>query len=721
MSDQAQVETTTLAAADLELALRAQQTEWWEVELRYTSSVRGESAADVLTHGRATFDLGALDHLLHGGPAATADYADLLTDGLFCDPDVRTGFAVARAAAATAGPPLRIRLLIAPSAYELHRLRWETLLDPESRTPLLMGSNVLFSRYLTSTDWRPVRLPMRSELRALLVVADPSDLADYRDPGRPSNDDGFAPIDVAGESARARRGLDPIRTVALTERGQATLSNIVTELRSGFDVVYLVCHGFIVNDEPQLLLEKADGTTDVVHGRSLVQRLRELQHVPRLMVLASCRSAGHEGVALAKDGGAATALGPQLVEIGVPAVVAMQGDVTMTTVEAFIPTFFQRLREHGHIDQATTEARGEIRERHDWWSPVLFMRLRSGRLWYAAGFGGSGFNKWPALLSDIYEGTCLPLLGPGMTDSLLGPRQELARNLADRYHFPLAPNAREDLPQVAQFLAIDQSVSLPVTELRDHLIDALHERLLELADRDDEPVPDRFRKISRFHRTGGLLDELITEVWRRLHADVADPFVVLAQLPLPLYVTTQPASLLAVALEAEGKRPRVEISRWNEDCPPSVLDLDPDYRPSPEEPLIFHIFGHLQTRRSVVIREDDYFEFLTSVSSDRDAIPQVVRRAFVNSALLFLGFRAEDWDFRVLFHSIMQQEGGSRRKSHSHVAAQLDPETGLTSEPEGARRYFESYFRQPHDVSLYWGSVDSFMETLRERLEGDVR
>jgi hypothetical protein len=738
MSDQSVHSGAAQTAADLELALRAPrlgedgldrrhptpsaadaQADGWDLELRYSSNEPGGSGADVMSHGRAAFDLEQLDRHLHGGPTATSAYAELLTDGLFADPEVRKAFAVARTAAATTGSPLRVRLLIAPSAYQLHRLRWETLLDPESRTPLLMDSNVLFSRYLTSTDWRPVRLRMRSELSALLVIADPSDLADYHDPSRPPDDDGFAPIDVSGEAARARRGLGGIRTVELTERGQATLSNIVGQLRAGFDVVYLVCHGFIAHDEPQLLLERPDGTTEVVHGRALVQRLRELQHVPRLVVLASCRSAGHEGVEVARDSGAATALGPQLIEIGVPAVLAMQGDVSMATVEIFIPTFLGRLHEHGRIDQATTEARGEIRDRFDWWSPVLFMRLRTGRLWYSAGFGGSGFTRWPALLNDIFEGTCLPLLGPGMTDGLLGPRHVLARELADRYHYPLAPYSREDLPQVAQFLAIDQSINFPVAQLRDHLIDALRQRLLELAT-DDDPVPERFVRISRFDRTGGLLDDLVTEVWRRLHAGVADPFVLLAQLPLPLYVTTQPASLLEVALEANGKRPRTEVSRWNEDCPPSVFERDPDYRPSAEEPLIFHIFGHLHTGRSVVLREDDYFEFLTAVSRDRDAIPQVVRRAFVNSALLFLGFRAEDWDFRVLFHSIMQQEGGSRRKAHSHVAAQLDPEASLTSEPEGARRYLESYFRQPHDVSLYWGSVDSFMETLHERLEADL-
>jgi hypothetical protein len=227
--------------------------------------------------------------------------------------------------------------------------------------------------------------------------------------------------------------------------------------------------------------------------------------------------------------------------------------------------------------------------------------------------------------------------------------------------------------------------------------------------------------IARGRRSGTLLDELVEEVWRRLHADVSDPFAVLADLPLPLYVTTQPTSLLATALRSRGKHPRVETCRWNDECPPSVFEQEPDYRPTPEAPLVFHIFGHLQHRGSLVLREDDYFEFLTAVANEPDAIPDVVRAAFASNALLFLGFRAEDWDFRVLFHSIMRQEGGARRKEHSHVAAQVDPEAGLTMEPEGARRYFESFFQRPHDVSLYWGSVTSFVETLQERLDGEDR
>ena len=706
---------------DLEMGMHRRGEDRWTVELRFSSESRAEGGTDVFSSGPAELDLPRLAALRHGGPVTTEQYGRALTEGLFSSASVRVEFEKARTAAARAGVPLRVRLLIAPSAPELHPLRWETLLDPADGSPLLTDANVHFSRYLTTTDWRPVRMRTLGELRALVAIADPTNVEEY---GAPGDDEDSAreqldPVDVEGELARARQALHPIGTQSLTGPGRTTLTHLVDELRAGYDVVYLVCHGYLVDGEPQLVLEHDDGTAHVVKGHLLVQRLKELQHLPRLVVLASCQSAGRETVGT-RDGGALAAIGPQLVEIGVPAVLAMQGNISMQTVETFVPAFFRRLSKHGRIDQAMTEARAEIRDRGDWWAPTLFMRLHSGRLWYRPGFV-KVFPKWPALINDIQDGECLPLLGPGMTDALLGPRQQLARDLADRYRFPLAPYYREDLPQVAQFLAIDQAANFPVAEVRDYLVVKLPERLGQLAALREQPVPERFLDIPRPKRTSAVLDDLINEVWGHVHADAADPFAVLARLPLPLYVTAQPMSLLTTALRAEGREPRVELARWNRRSPRSVFDVDPDYEPTPEEPLVFHIFGSLQHPGSVVLREDDYFEFLRTTGRDSDAIPGYVRDRFSDSALLFLGFRMEDWDFRVLFHSIMSQEGGGRLDQHSHVAAQIDPEEGLTLEPEGARHYFESYFRKPHDVSVFWGSVETFLTELDTRVHGGAR
>jgi CHAT domain-containing protein len=227
----------------------------------------------------------------------------------------------------------------------------------------------------------------------------------------------LAALDVANELAQAKKGLGDIPVTALASNSSATLNNLGTHLRSGYDILNLICHGALIQGEPWLWLEDESGRTHRVAGGEFVTRLQELQQCPRLVVLASCQSAG-----------VVAALGPRLAEAGIPAVLAMQGNVTMQTVGQFMPVFFQELQRDGQLDRAIAVARGAVRERPDWWMPVLFMRLKSGRIWYAPGFQEQeGLKKWPALLGNIRRGQCTPILGPGLNESLLGSRREIAR------------------------------------------------------------------------------------------------------------------------------------------------------------------------------------------------------------------------------------------------------------------------------------------------------
>jgi len=589
---------------------------------------------------------------------------------------------------------LRLRLFIGPSAPELHSLHWETLRDPQDGSPLLTGEQVLFSRYLSSLDWRPVRLRPQADLRALVVIANPANMTDYQ----------LAPLDVEGELERARSGLGSIPVTPLASGGSATLENASAHLRDGYDILYLVCHGALIKGVPHLWLEDETGDVKVVVGSELATRLREPRQRPRLVVLASCQSAGSGADARSDDEGALAALGPRLAEAGIPAVLAMQGNVTMRTVAQFMPVFFEELQRDGRIDRAMAVARGAVRERHDWWTPALFMRLKSGRIWYAPGFADDrrGLEKWPALLRHIHQERCTPILGPGLTEPLLGSRQEIARRWAETYAFPMAPHNCEDLPQVAQYLAVNQDRMFPRDELGEYLSK-------EIVRRHGGDLPDELR--------GACLDDLITAVGTQCRElDPAEPHRVLAQLPMSIYITTDPSNLLAEALVAAGKEPQVELCRWNEDVEllPSIYDDEPSYRPDVQRPLVYHLFGQIREPDSLVLTEDDYFDYLIGVTRDKDLIPAVVRRALADTALLFLGFRMDDWNFRVLFRSIMSQEGRGRRRKYAHVAVQIDPEEGRILEPDRARRYLESYF-QDADISIYWGSVEDFVKELQSR------
>ena len=682
--------------ADLEIGLHRRDAGLYAVEFRFSQP---DSEADIrlsqVTPAVAQFDLDELRSLAFDSSA----YGEALTQGLFSDPAVQTAFAQARASARSLDVPMRLRLLIGPSAPELHGLRWENLLDPVEKTSLCTSEDLYFSRYLSSLDWRPVRLRPKGKLSALVVVSNPVNLADYK----------LAPIDVQGEIERARQGLGSILVTTLpgTSGQHATLTGLLASLRDGYSILYLVCHGALVKDEPWIWLEDEEGQVDRVCGTDLVIRLKELQQRPSLVVLASCQSA-------AKGAGEAlSALGPRLAEAGIPAVLAMQGNITMQTVAGFTPTFFEQLQRDGQIDRALTVARGVIRDRPDSWMPALFMRLKSGRIWYVPGFADDrkGFEKWPALIRSVKRGQCTPILGPGLLEPLFGSQREVAQRWAETYHYPMAPHERESLPQVAQFLSVNQDHNFPYDELGEYLRQ-------EIQTRYEADLPPGLRQGSP------PLDRLIEAVGaKRRQQDDCESHRVIAQLPVPLFITTNPDNMLGSALVEAGKDPQVLICPWNEyaEQVETIYDKEPDYRPTPERPLVYHLLGRLNEPDSVVLTEDDYFDFLIGVTSNRDLIPSAVRRALADTALLFLGFQMDDWNFRVLFRTILSQQGGSRRDRYAHIAAQIEPEEGRALEPERARRYLDNYFYKGADISIFWGSADDFVKELAGRLNEGAR
>jgi hypothetical protein len=672
--------------ADLEIGLHRRDADTYAVEMRFSQP---DSDADIRLASdgvSVSFDAAQLLELSADAQA----YGKRLAENLFAEPTVRSAFNQARTSAQSLEAPLRARLFIGPSAPELHNLRWETLCDPQDGSALLMGEQIYFSRYLSSGDWRPVKLRPKGDLRALVAIANPTDLGRYN----------LAPVDVDSELARAQAGLGAIPITALFG-GSANLNNLVTQLRDGYDILYLVAHGTLTKGEPWIWLEDAAGNIARASGTDLVARLKELQERPQLVVLASCQSAGTGDDTHSSDGGALAGLGPRLAEVGIPAVLAMQGNITMQTVAGFMPVFFKELQRDGQIDRAMAVARGAVRDRADAWMPVLFMRLKSGRIWYVPGFGDDrqAFEKWPALMRSISRGQCTVILGSNLSESLLGSSREIAQSWADTYHYPMEPHEREDLPQVAQYLSVNQDAQFP----REELIDYLRHELIE---RHGDKLPDTLRNAS--------LPEITAALGAQTRAaNSADPYKVLAELPFPIYITTNAGNLLAEALRAAGKDPQIELCRWNEDIEtlPSIYDDEPNYRPSAERPLVYHLYGTFDEPDSLVLTEDDYFDFLIGVTNNKDLIPIAVRQALADTALLFLGYRLDDWSFRVLFRSIMSQEGRGRRKKYAHIAGQILPEEGRFLEPERARAYLESYF-QDADIDIFWGSVEDFTKEL---------
>ncbi|HEY3313469.1 MAG TPA: tetratricopeptide repeat protein [Anaerolineales bacterium] len=329
------------------------------------------------------------------------EYSLALTSQVFSDQDCRMMFVEASATSKALRTPLRIQIVISPDAGVLHEIIWEALRDPKTAaalealrdpqtgflpdvlpeppkwTMLASMENIWLSRYLLSQDASVVSLRPRAELKVLALAANPEDLPNYK----------LAPLDADGEIKRAREALAGFPVVSLGNAGapSASFRNLMEGISSGVDILYIACHGVMTDNGPILFLANEDGKKTVrVPAGDLLQGLVGIEKKPRLVVLASCESAGKEDPsALQRIDNTFASLGPRLSALGVPAVLAMHGKISVATVEMFMPTFFKDLVEEGQVDHALSVARSLARreKRPDTWMPVLFTRSISGRLW----------------------------------------------------------------------------------------------------------------------------------------------------------------------------------------------------------------------------------------------------------------------------------------------------------------------------------------------------
>jgi hypothetical protein len=171
-----------------------------------------------------------------------------------------------------------------------------------------------------------------------------------------------------------------------------------------------------------------------------------------------------------------------------------------------------------------------------------------------------------------------------------------------------------------------------------------------------------------------------------------------------------------------GRSPQQELCHWHAKkgakWPASVFTGEPNFTPADcQSPLVYHLYGQLQLPHSLVLTEDDYFDYLIGINTNFHHIPIGVKTLFSQKALLFIGFRLDEWDFRVLFRYILSLgDKGELHPEHDHIAVQIEPEEGRNADPRKARRYLQGYF-QRSKIYIYWGRAEDFIRQLWQEWE----
>jgi WD40 repeat protein len=260
------------------------------------------------------------------------------------------------------GAGLRIRLLL-PGA--LANVPWEYLYDEEYGFLGLSPETALVRSVELLATVPP--FPVSPPLRVLAMISAPVDVPELQ------GDEEWDKL-TGSLADLADRGM--VRADRL-EAG--TLAALQRPLRlHEYHVLHFVGHGYYDDDaqDGALALEGPDRKTRLVTGRDLGMMIRGHRSL-RLVVLNAC-----EGARSASDdplGGVAQAL----VRQGIPAVIAMQFEISDPAALVFSKSFYQAIADGLPVDVAMVEARKAMfAEGHEveWATPVLYLRSPDGRV-----------------------------------------------------------------------------------------------------------------------------------------------------------------------------------------------------------------------------------------------------------------------------------------------------------------------------------------------------
>ena len=255
------------------------------------------------------------------------------------------------------GLRLNLRLTEVP---ELINLPWEYLYDESKDYFFALSIDTPIVRYLAlEASVKPAvqQLP----LKILIAIASPMD---------------YPALDVEKECENIQLSLRElvqqgyVELTVLHHVGLADLQNTLAE--HNFHVFHFIGHGGFNpdNEVGDVIFEDRYGKGHAVSGKTLAMLLHDVQSL-RLAILNACEGAKTSSY------NPFSGVGQCLMQQGMPAVIAMQTEITDTAAIIFAEKLYTCLVKGYSIEQALVETRKAISAQSngmEWGIPVLYMR-----------------------------------------------------------------------------------------------------------------------------------------------------------------------------------------------------------------------------------------------------------------------------------------------------------------------------------------------------------
>ncbi len=278
-------------------------------------------------------------------------------------------------------------------------------------------------------------------------------------------------------------------------------------------------------------------------------------------------------------------------------------------------------------------------------------------------------DDWMTLIRAIRQEKCILLLGP---DAACQQEHGQMRQLTELLSHELARKIQPEIdalkiepsnfPQVAQLYAKQRGRNYLETQ------------------------------VSAFYKERKQLTS-------QLHRD-------LAALPFVLFITSTPDKMLLRALqEHAAKEPFTGKYNFRGESP-EMLPQTGDVR----HPLVFYLYGRIDTSESLVLTEDDLLAFLEAVIAKNPPLPWNVLSELRDDkkSLLFLGFGFKHWYLRILLQ-VLHGEA----KTGSLFALEQFP----ANDADVFQKMVLFYSISTHRVQIYTMELPNFVSELRRRYQ----
>lgn len=293
---------------------------------------------------------------------AVQDFGRALFDALISG-KARTCFDQSSLEARLQGKGLRLKLRI--QSPELSVIPWEYLYDPRQGEFLCLSRDNPLVRYMElHQDVQP--LEVTPPLHILGMIASPRDLPQ---------------LDIPREKKRITTAIEPLQAKKLIDLEWiegGTWRELQRAMRHGpWHIFHFIGHGGFDRelDEGFIAFENEDGNKYYLKATEFGRLLAD-HHSLRLVLLNTCEG----GRGSKRDIFSSTA--SILVRRGMPAVLAMQYEITDRAAIEFSHAFYEALADGLPIDASVSEARKAVSlavpNTVEWGTPVLYTRTSQG-------------------------------------------------------------------------------------------------------------------------------------------------------------------------------------------------------------------------------------------------------------------------------------------------------------------------------------------------------